>query len=38
MGRQIKVEGAERVLCWFLLVVSVVFAVTGTVWSFLPVD
>lgn len=38
MGRPMKVEGAERVLCWFLLVVSIMFAVTGTVWSFLPVD
>ncbi|GAA5922690.1 hypothetical protein JCM3775_006101 [Rhodotorula graminis] len=37
-GEPLVVAGAERVLCWFLLVVSIVMASVGTVWSFLPVE
>lgn len=33
-----KVEGAERVLCWVLLIVSIALAAVGTVWSFLPLE
>ncbi|BGP09203.1 Vacuolar amino acid transporter 1 [Rhodotorula toruloides] len=36
--RELVVEGAERALCWVLLVVSVLMATVGTVWSFLPVE
>ncbi|GEM08912.1 amino acid transporter [Rhodotorula toruloides] len=35
---ELVVQGAERVLCWVLLVVSVLLATVGTVWSFLPVE
>ena len=37
-GERLVVAGAERVLCWFLLVLSIVMASVGTVWSFLPVE
>jgi vesicular inhibitory amino acid transporter len=37
-GRELVVEGAERVLCWVLLVVSALMAAVGTVWSLLPVE
>ncbi|GAA5987394.1 hypothetical protein JCM10908_001938 [Rhodotorula pacifica] len=35
---KLVVDGKERVLCWFLLILSAVMASTGTVWSFLPLD
>lgn len=31
------VDGRERLLCWFLLLLSSGMAAVGTVWSFLPV-
>ncbi|GAA5890009.1 hypothetical protein JCM6882_009197 [Rhodosporidiobolus microsporus] len=34
----LHISRAEKVLCWVVLVVSVGLAVTGTVWSFLPVE
>ncbi|GAA5905724.1 hypothetical protein JCM8208_000878 [Rhodotorula glutinis] len=37
-GERLVVAGAERILCWFLLVLSIVMASVGTVWSFLPVE
>lgn len=37
-GEPLVVAGWERGLCWLLLVVSVIMASVGTVWSFLPVE
>jgi len=36
VGRELVVGKGERVVCWILLVVSIVMASVGTVWSFLP--
>lgn len=33
-----RLEGWERVMCWVLLVLSIMMAVVGTVWAFLPLD
>ncbi|KDE05691.1 hypothetical protein MVLG_03925 [Microbotryum lychnidis-dioicae p1A1 Lamole] len=32
------VKGFERVLCWSLLIVSACLAITGTVWSVMPLE
>ncbi|SCZ87353.1 BZ3500_MvSof-1268-A1-R1_Chr2-2g04819 [Microbotryum saponariae] len=32
------VKGLERVVCWSLLIVSVCLAITGTVWSVMPLE
>ncbi|GAA6060680.1 hypothetical protein JCM10212_005062 [Sporobolomyces blumeae] len=36
IGHELVVGRAERAVCWVLLVVSIVMATVGTIWSFLP--
>ncbi|BGP17492.1 hypothetical protein JCM10213_004412 [Rhodosporidiobolus nylandii] len=37
-GKKLEISVREKMLCWALLVMSTGLAVTGTVWSFLPVE
>ncbi|GAA5929984.1 Avt1p [Sporobolomyces koalae] len=36
VGHALVISRAERALCWVLLVTSIIMALVGTVWSFLP--